>query len=1565
MKIPRVLSCAAGTALLFGAAANSYADYATEVLGQQPITYWRFNENVTTPVLYDAAANLGSLGAAGSGLYYDVYTRPTAGALAGDSAVAFVNPTLGTGYTGSMRVTNNPALNPNGPFSVEFWAKASNNTAALLSPVNSMSLSIGRMGYLFYQNAAVWQFRVGVTTNTTASVLDGGAVVPGQWQHVVGVFTPTTLPAGTMTLYVDGVQVGTAAGLYEPNTNATFCVGSTSSPNRTFDGAVDEVAFFNGALSASQVAAHFAARTTNATGYAAQILADAPVGYWRLNDPAAYPVAVNAGSRGAAANGSYVIATTTTGPSGASFPGLEANNRAVAFDGTNTYVIASGLGLRGPLTVSAWVNPNALSGDRAIASENTSWAFKLLDSNLRFTTPGILDHNSGAANLQIGTWQNVAVTFVPGTTAGAEFFVNGQSVGTADASALTQVTSIFWMGKNQWAGQVFNGAIDEVAVFDRALLTGQIRTLYLTAIGDVNPPAFVSDMPIVSPAGTIYTTTPFTLSINVYGAGPLTYQWRKNGTVVGTSRDYTVSAASLTDSGSYDVIVSNAHGSVTSAAITITIDPAVPPTIDQQPVARSVFPGGDARFTVSASGTTPFTYQWKKGGVNITGATNQTLVLTNLTSADVATYTVGVSNVAGGVVSAGAALTIATLVPGSFLEAVVTNRPINYWRLGETTGTNAFDSMGRLDGTYGTGVTLGMAGGVPLGGTDTAVQFDGTINGQVTFGGDNIQPPWTAVFWVKRPDQVVASSALLDGPNTSLRLEQWQNTAHVGFTAYGVADYEYGYTAPAETWVQLVFVGKTGSTDLYVNGAFVESSAASIALPRRSIGGGDVLIGQLDEVALYGYDLSADAIAQMYSAGVFGPAIPPTIDQQPVSRSVYPGGRASFTVAASGSFPLRYQWQHAGTNLPGATDATLVLTGCTAAQAGAYTVGVTNMAGGRLSATATLTLLTPAANTFEAAVVALGPVAYWRLNEATGTTTAEYAGGHDGAVMRNVTMGTAGPASPTYPGLEAGNRAFAFDGTDAYVEASSLGLAGPLSVAAWVKPNAFAADRAIAGESASWAFKLLGNEIRFTTPGLLDHDSVGAALVANEWQHVAVTFAPGTADGAKFYLNGRQLNSTTASALNRGSSLFWIGKNQWGQVFDGAIDEVAVYDKILSADDLAAMYATAAYGTTTAPFIVAQPASQAAVAGSAATLTIVAQGSVPLAYQWSLNGTPVPGATRSALSFASVAYGNAGSYTVRISNSAGNTNSAAATLTVLPPPTFANLTNGLVLHLPFDSNYQDSSGHANDATTMGAPTIVAGKVGAGALRYSTTATEANYLVLPPSSDLYFGTDVNFSVGFWIKFTGLPGDLPFLCNNDYSYGGGGLTLAPSYNEGGWSWYISDASAGAWQGAGLYGPPNTINDGVWHHLLYTFDRAGYATVYRDGAMENQTSITNGNWWNIDTGRQLHIGQAAGAYTEVGTFDMDDFGIWRTVLTPYEALSIYNAGQNYSQSFNVYGPVKLDIVNAGANTIMAWQAGTLQSNEDITNPNGWVNVTGAAPPTYTVTPAPGRKFYRVRLN
>src|SRR5262249_25985841 len=119
------------------------------------------------------------------------------------------------------------------------------------------------------------------------------------------------------------------------------------------------------------------------------------------------------------------------------------------------------------------------------------------------------------------------------------------------------------------AGRFFNGAIDEAAVFTSALNEGRIRSYFLTAINGSHDPVVLTDPPTLSPpGGTIYSTTTFSIAVNASAASP-TFIWRKGGTPINgaTTATYTKANAVLADAGNYDVIVTNAFGSVTSSVV--------------------------------------------------------------------------------------------------------------------------------------------------------------------------------------------------------------------------------------------------------------------------------------------------------------------------------------------------------------------------------------------------------------------------------------------------------------------------------------------------------------------------------------------------------------------------------------------------------------------------------------------------------------------------------------------------------------------------------------------------------------------------------------------------------------------------------------------------------------------------------------------------------------------------------------------------------------------------------------------------------------------------------------
>jgi hypothetical protein len=162
---------------------------------------------------------------------------------------------------------------------------------------------------------------------------------------------------------------------------------------------------------------------------------------------------------------------------------------------------------------------------------------------------------------------------------------------------------------------------------------------------------------------------PATFTVVATGTPPLTYQWKKNGAAISgaTSSTYTTPGTTTSDNASqFTVVVSNSAGSATSSAATLTVNAAaVAPSITTQPASQTVTAGQTATFTVAATGTAPLTYQWKKNGAAISGATSSTYTTPATTTSDNALqFTVVVSNSTGSATSSAAILTVtpATLV---------------------------------------------------------------------------------------------------------------------------------------------------------------------------------------------------------------------------------------------------------------------------------------------------------------------------------------------------------------------------------------------------------------------------------------------------------------------------------------------------------------------------------------------------------------------------------------------------------------------------------------------------------------------------------------------------------------------------------------------------------------------------------------------------------------------------------------------------------------------------------------------------------------------------------------
>jgi len=226
-----------------------------------------------------------------------------------------------------------------------------------------------------------------------------------------------------------------------------------------------------------------------------------------------------------------------------------------------------------------------------------------------------------------------------------QWYLNGIQIAGANATSYT-LPSVKLTDAGAYTAVVRNAAGEVLS--NPAMLT-------------VNPAAIapvimVQPQPVAVTAG---HTAQF--SATATGTAPLAYQWQRNGVNIAgaTAANCSVVNAQSVNAGSYRVIVSNAAGSVTSTAATLTVNPAgQPPVILTQPAAATRTVGQSVTFTMTASGSGSLTYQWYLDGIPIAGAIAPSYTLAAVELTDAGAYTTGVRNTAGEVLSKPAVLTV-------------------------------------------------------------------------------------------------------------------------------------------------------------------------------------------------------------------------------------------------------------------------------------------------------------------------------------------------------------------------------------------------------------------------------------------------------------------------------------------------------------------------------------------------------------------------------------------------------------------------------------------------------------------------------------------------------------------------------------------------------------------------------------------------------------------------------------------------------------------------------------------------------------------------------------------
>lgn len=447
-------------------------------------------------------------------------------------------------------------------------------------------------------------------------------------------------------------------------------------------------------------------------------------------------------------------------------------------------------------------------------------------------------------------------------------------------------------------------------------------------------PPTVNTQPV---SQTINVGSSATFTVGATGTAPFSYQWRKGGTPISgnasaLTASLTISGATTADAGSYDCVVSNVAGSDLSHPATLTVN-VVPPTITGQPAGQAVAVGGNASFSVTASGTAPFTYQWRKGGIPLSGANAATLSLTGVTYADSGTYDVVVTNSAGFATSAGAALAVLDSAPSAIYWDFGTATPTSGVPSGVTGGTVA---QGNNNGTTPLLTTTSASGsytGASAGNNAGAAARVGALN-QGTGGSAYFEFTFTAPS-----GRQFAATGISFGMRST-------GTGPQAFAVYSSLD---NYATPLAT------------------GTVPNNSAWALYTP--AFGGATTSPGGSVTFRLFGYNGTGSPGANTanwriddlkLTAGLLAlPPVPPTILTSPTAQTATVNDNVTFSVSATGTAPLSYQWRKGGNPITGnasATTNTLTLNSITSAAAGSYDCVVTNVAGNATSDAAVLTV---------------------------------------------------------------------------------------------------------------------------------------------------------------------------------------------------------------------------------------------------------------------------------------------------------------------------------------------------------------------------------------------------------------------------------------------------------------------------------------------------------------------------------------------------------------------------------------------------------------------------------
>ncbi len=645
-------------------------------------------------------------------------------------------------------------------------------------------------------------------------------------------------------------------------------------------------------------------------------------GHWQFEE--------GSGATTADASGNGLSGTLVNGPSWVSSPlGNFALDLGASADGVDLGNPTS-LQLTGAMTLSAWVNVDSLAGSgRFIAKGGASgrrgwslnlestgvWAFQVAANS---TTVVALNASPVITN----QWVHVAGVFDPDVPA-MRLYIYGALVAERNDVPRAQFNSPanVFVGRRE-NGTEFDGRIDEVRVFNRALSGEEIGTLPEVA---PRPLSFA-----IEPAGrTVAQFRSVTFSSKVSGSPPHFFQWLKDGQPIAGARgpNYLIPTVTMDQSGEiYAVVVSNFVSSVTSSNAVLTV------TQDTNPPALVSAGSVDGRqvgvcFSEGMDGVTaadPFNYQINDGAVLLRRATlrpDGRSVLLELQDTEPA--------LEGEF----------TLLVRDVVDLSGNSLPQDSSVIGRVAGMLASD----VGSPTPAGSTFSCATGefeIAAGGADTNANLDRGHTVLKSVSGDfDIHAQltrFTAASEVARAGLMVRATFEADSPTLYVSanpappagrglVESWLRSVQAGEAISWSPPYS-AITVP-DLWLRLRRTGDYFSAYASSNGTqwvLLGQVTAKLTEP--------ILLG-LAATARNSTESGASAAFRSYRDTTFNGASL-TLSRQPGDTAVPQNSTATFTVAATGTgapeSELIYQWQRDDglggfTNIPGANAGTFQL----------------------------------------------------------------------------------------------------------------------------------------------------------------------------------------------------------------------------------------------------------------------------------------------------------------------------------------------------------------------------------------------------------------------------------------------------------------------------------------------------------------------------------------------------------------------------------------------------------------------------------------------------------------